>query len=306
MFSRESTSYHTINSDFQLNAFRKSLYFVFNALNFFFDFRHAKKSLVLEKFHLADSKIETSDDLEGMSISRYLSDSFWASVDYNYLREILGSNLRVVDVGCGSGKYSNILRLSDEDTYLGVDISRSPFWLESNVKYASFQQTSYLNVNEYLAEINLLVTQSAIEHFEYDLLFFKEIQKYVEKSGQPLIQIHLFPAKAGLWTGLLHGIRQYSLRMVLRIVRASKLDNPAILVLLGGKHSNMFHWDTVTKYLFSHKYYKVFTSKNGYIEDMLKSVERDEEQRNPKTSTFFALVIQHNLATRLTYRNLVN
>ena len=163
-----------------------------------------------------------------------------------------------------------------------------------------------MDVNEYLTNINLLVTQSAIEHFDYDLLFFKEIQKFVHKSGQPLIQIHLFPAKAGLWTGLLHGIRQYNLRMVLKIVRASKLDNPGLLILLGGKYSNIFHWNTMTKYLLSHRYHKVFTFKNGYSVGMLKSIEKDKEERNPKKTTFFALVIQHNIATQLTYRNLLN
>jgi hypothetical protein len=94
--------------------------------------------------------------------------------------------------------------------------------------------------------------------------------------------------------------------MVLRIVRALKLENPGLLVLLGGKNSNIFHWNTVTKYLFSHKYQKVFSSKNGYIKSMLKSIEIDKEQRNPKKTTFYALVTQHNIAKQLTYRNLVN
>jgi SAM-dependent methyltransferase len=217
--------------------------------------------LVLKKFQLTNPTIKRFGALERMSVSRFLSDSFWGCIDYNYLREILSSNLRVVDVGCGSGKYRNILKLSDNDTYLGVDISHSSFWSEPVEDRVSFRQTSYLNVNEYLPNINLLITQSAIEHFEYDLLFFREIQKHVKESGQPLIQIHLFPAKAGLWTGLLHGIRQYNLRMVRRIVRASKLEIPGILVTLGGPKSNRFHWDTITKFQLSHNYDKVFTSK---------------------------------------------
>ena len=305
MFSKESSSYHTINSDYKLNTPKKVLYFVFNTLNFFLDFSQTRQTLVLEKFNLWEPKVEVLKDYERMSVSRFLSDSFWGCIDYNYLRDMLGSNLRVVDVGCGSGKYRNTLKLSDNDTYLGVDISRSPLWSELVEDGVTFRQTSYLNVEEYLPNINLLITQSAIEHFEFDLLFFKEIQNYVKKSGQPLIQIHLFPAKAGLWTGLLHGIRQYNLRMVLRIVRASKVQHPCLLILLGGKNSNKFHWNTVTKNLFTHKYDEVFKVKNGYIEGMLKSIEKDRKQKNPKKTTFFALVSQHNIETPLTYRNLV-
>ena len=306
MFSRDSTSYHTINSDFQLNLFRKILYFVFNYLNFFFDCSRPRKMLFFEKFQITDPISEVSGDLERISVSRFLSDSFWSQIDYNYLKEVLGSNLQVVDVGCGSGKYRNILKLSDKDHYLGIDISSSPFWSEPVERNVSFRQTSYLNVHDYMPNVNLIITQSAIEHFEFDLLFFKEIRRFVQESGQPLVQIHLFPAKAGLWTGLLHGIRQYNLRMVLRIVGASKLQIPAILVTLGGPKSNRFHWNSVTKFLLSHSYEKTFTSKLGYKEDLKKAILGDNSSVLTRKATFFALIMQNNCSVELEYSSLIN
>jgi hypothetical protein len=306
MFSKESTSYHTINSDFQLNRFRKILYFVFNYLNFLFDYSRPRKMLFFKKFQITDPRSEASWDLDRISVSRFLSDSFWSHIDYNYLKQVLGSNLQVVDVGCGSGKYRNILKLSDRDHYLGVDVSRSPFWSDPVERNVSFRQTSYLNVHEYMPNINLIITQSAIEHFEFDLLFFKKIQNFVQESGQPLVQIHLFPAKAGLWTGLLHGIRQYSLRMVLRIVGASKLQIPAILVTLGGPKSNRFHWNSVTKFLLSHSYEKTFTSKLGYKEELEKAILGDNSSVRIRKATFFALIMQNNCSIELEYSSLIN
>jgi len=306
MFTKSSSSFHTINSDFQLSAVDKLLYFIFNTINFFWDFKHPKGSVSIEKFVFRKAKDQTFEDVGGTSVTRFLCNSFWNSIDYNYLKKTLGSELRVVDVGCGSGNYSNILKLTKIDTYLGVDIFPSPMWQQIEKSNVAFQVSSYLNVEKYLADRNLLITQSAIEHFEEDLSFFQGVQQFVQKSGQPLIQIHLFPAKAGLWTGLLHGIRQYNLRMICKILQVSKIEKPGLLILLGGKNSNRFHWNTVTKNLVLHRYNKVFTFANGYSNGLIKSIENDTLENNPRKTTFFALVLQHNVTTQLRYEGIIN
>ena len=85
---------------------------------------------------------------------------------------------------------------------------------------------------------NLFITQSAIEHFENDLDFFRQINQFIYKKDINAIQIHLFPAPPSLWLYLHHGVRQYNLRSLKKILEIfNKIRTYAVIYPLGGIHS---------------------------------------------------------------------
>src|SRR5208283_5417616 len=72
---------------------------------------------------------------------------------------------------------------------------------------------------QYLADANLIITQSALEHFEKDLNFFRQIADHVARTRRPIVQFHLIPSAACLTTYPWHGVRQYTPRTISRITR---------------------------------------------------------------------------------------
>ena len=85
-------------------------------------------------------------------------------------------------------------------------------------------ENSSSNISEFVdKETNLFITQSAIEHFNYDLEYFQQIKKFIDKNKTNIIQIHLFPSPACLWLYLFHGVRQYNFRAIMQIIDIFKL-----------------------------------------------------------------------------------
>ena len=61
-------------------------------------------------------------------------------------------------------------------------------------------ENSSSNISEFIDnETNLFITQSAIEHFNYDLEYFEQIKTFIDKKQKNIIQIHLFPSPVSLW-----------------------------------------------------------------------------------------------------------
>ncbi len=293
-FDLNSSSLHVINADHKMTLIQKFFYFVLNIVNNLFDLPPRLASLRIIKFVPTRTKDDFFHTLTRTSPSRYLSNMFWRSLNFDYIREILKENLKIVDVGCGSGNYRNILKLSDGDTYLGVDIFESPNWASLKDASTSFVEIDFLQVDQYLSDKNLLITQSALEHFEKDLLFFRKVSRLAEIKNQKLLQIHLFPAKSCLWTYLYHGIRQYNFRSIRQIIKESGPDTIALVVNLGSGSVNRFHLNSITKHQALHRYSKMYTSKNGYADDLRSVIEKDRSRNSVSKPSFFALILAHN------------
>ena len=155
-----------------------------------------------------------------------------------------------------------------------------------------------MNSNNILAEIpnktNFFMSQSAIEHFENDLLYFDQIKNFINKTGNNTIQVHLLPSAACLKLYLLHGVRQYTPKTISTIVQLFKSQNTySMLFKLGGKNCNNLHYQFITHPLFTKKE-DWRDSKTEEYRDRLKiAVENDIEHRNYRPS-FYALVIHSN------------
>jgi hypothetical protein len=148
----------------------------------------------------------------------------------------------VAEIGCGSGGLGDLIadHLPDID-YIGCDLHPHPDWEKRTSARFRFQVADAKNVAEALHGRNLIVTQSALEHFEHDLIFFRQVADEATISGAPMLQIHLLPSPACLWLYLWHGYRQYSHRRLEEIAALFDPDAFSAVAALGAGRCNAVH-----------------------------------------------------------------
>ena len=233
------------------------------------------------------------------SPSRALSDLFWQKLDWKVIKSELG-NINIFDTGAGKGEYA--LKLNDFaegiSTYFGVDFSPRKEW-ENTMREYKFITMKQQNSNDILDVIpnktNFFMTQSAIEHFENDLLYFKQLRDFIDKTNNNTIQVHLFPSAACLKLFLWHGVRQYTPRTISTIVQLFNSPNTySILFRIGGENCNNLHYQFITYPLLLKKRVDLRDTKTEEYRELLKiAVEKDIEHSNHKPG-FYALVIHSN------------
>ena len=94
-------------------------------------------------------------------------------------KKILKRNYEILEVGCGDGKYGKLLKKiigRNFKSYLGIDIKKRERW-DNSGKNLKFIKSDCYNIKKYLIKKNLIITQSALEHFKYDLKFFNILKK---------------------------------------------------------------------------------------------------------------------------------
>jgi len=197
-----------------------------------------------------------------------------------------------MEVGCGTGRYGIKLRkIAQIDSYKGIDIQASKEWYSIPLENFEFEVGSYENFLSLTSGENLIITQSAIEHFGKDIQFFDSIRKYAESSKHPVIAIHLFPSPACLFTMLLHGIRQYNRRSITKLVESSSVSQYQNLYALGGIRSNVFHFFELT--LRSLILRKPLATKdlNRYLVKVASALTRDSQTPSIFSPSFYALIL---------------
>ena len=90
------------------------------------------------------------------------------------------------------------------NSYVGLDISEKDKWTKYNQKF-KFYVCDACKSEPFLKGKNLIFTQSAVEHFQNDLEFFRITKESI--ADQRCIQIHLLPSPFCLFTYLFHGYR---------------------------------------------------------------------------------------------------
>ena len=219
-FSAKSSSVHTINSDYPLSIFGKISYLVCNLFN------NLLNSSPRDAFEIRYMTASLPGDLADriaacgkISPSRFLSNEFWRNLNLKDIKKALGGQISALEIGCGTGRYGKLL-LDKDDTlkYVGADLFEPPLWAPESHLDSTFLKTSYEDIEDYLQGHNFLFTQSALEHFEYDLELFSRIAENRKNTKLPLIQVHVFPSAPCLRTFLWHGIRQYNFRAIRKII----------------------------------------------------------------------------------------
>ena len=307
----KSSSFYLLSADFRLPFKKKIYWFFFNFINnnlppkfpFNTDFikiKNFRPKLFEEDWNVLEKNV---------SPSRMLCDLFWKKLNWNLLKKEL-SEINIFDTGCGEGKYGLILNnfAKGIDSYKGVDTSQCDDWekLSKEFPFLSYKQQKADNITDDIPlNTNVFVTQSAIEHFKYDIEYFRQLKNFIKKNKRNTVQIHIFPAPPSLWIYLLHGFRQYNFRSISKIINIfDDHDNKSYSTLfkLGGNASNLVHLKYVTyPKIIKTAGIKSFRDLNPkkYFEIAKNSILKDLRNENFKNCSFYALVIHSNYRNKI-------
>ncbi len=293
----KSTSIHNLNADKGLNFFEKISYLFLNWVNNLFPYKNIDSRIEIRPYCDPKWREELKNTYESSSVGRRLSDIFWRTLPWEKIKEELGE-IHVFDTGCGRGNYSTRLQSASKGlvaSYTGIDAKRREDWIElkkHNLNFNFIESTSNDISKLIPPKTNLFVTQSAIEHFDEDLVFFEQIKEFVDKSKGPVIQIHNFPAKATLPLYLFHGLRQYTPRNISKITRLFK-NSKIYLYGLGGNSGKLVQFKYFTWPLLILKGKAKWSEDlEKYSREVSKAIESDVAK--PSGSPIFWVLIIHS------------
>lgn len=289
-------SIFNLNGDRALSWIEKFIYFLVNyCRNCVGGFTRLQ---CLQKFKPTEVLQRPDSVPKSVSPSRRVSDYFWMSIDYDAITWTLKSNVRIFDIGCGTGRYYTLL--NDQigramASYKGIDLSRRHEWkdIEINNSNVCFVVDDAKMSFAHLADENLIISQSALEHIEHDQATIIRLCAVLSEKRYPAIQIHLVPASHALFSYLLHGFRQYNKRRLKQI--KSELeeyeDVRCEVFALGGWRGFVTHlkWFTLArrKSIFEYSY----RQRNKYESECKEAVRKDCESDSRWSPEFFALVV---------------
>lgn len=294
-----SSSIHNINSDRGLNKTEKIMWFLLNYLNNkYFPNKHNESEMCIKNFCPEINESDWKMIYIKSSPSRSLSNLFWLNIDWESIKSELG-NINVFDTGTGNGEYA--LKINNFaggiSKYFGVDYSSQKEWEElmNTHTFITLKQHYSDEILDVIpSNANFFMSQSAIEHFENDLLYFKQIKKFIEKTNNNTIQVHLFPSSACLKLYRWHGVRQYTPRTISSISRLFNSPNSySILFRLGGNNCNRLHYQFITRPLLVSKVDYRDTRTEEYRELLKVAIDNDINYGN-HVPNFYALVIHSN------------
>lgn len=235
------------------------------------------------------------------SPSRTLCDLFWRQLSWETIESALGA-IKILDTGCGSGTYAPKLsrcaggRIA---SYAGVDRNAHGNWnrlSEENPRWTFREMDSDEISADIVRDANLLISQSAVEHFENDLSYFKCISTVVHWRRTETIQIHLMPSASCLELYRFHGVRQYTPRTISCITRLFGEESCCTLYSLGGNECNRLHLEYVTKPVRLRGEDLRQTRTQEYTALLRDAIAEDSGMKSGESS-FYALVI-HSYGNR--------
>lgn len=281
-----------ISADEKLSFHNKVAWFTINFIRNLFSFSVDGK-LIVKKFQSKLPISAVTEISKDRSPGRRVCDLFWESLPIETIINTLGS-INVLEVGCGKGTYGLFInRVFDNriDKYTGVDITVSDDWNKFNKEKFDFFAGDASDISGFLKNKNLIITQSALEHFPDDFKYFKQVKDYVNKTNKPIIQIHMVPSPAGLWLYLLHGFRQYTIQRLSRITKLfSDINTCKIIYSLGGRYCNKVHFKYFTSSLLGRQ-----KDRTSYNSEFVEAFRKDMNSNNTYNASFYCLVLLHNI-----------
>ena len=289
-----------INADKKINIFQRLTWLCVNYINNII-FPN-KSNLLIKQFipNLSEENWNRIDKID--SPSRVLSDLFWMNINWTEVKKEL-AEINLLDTGCGDGNYFHKLNTFSHsyiNKYCGIDIEKKDNWdhLKEDYSNVDFKIVNSDSLIEYIPnDLNLFISQSAIEHFEEDLVYFQQIKDFIDTTKNDVIQIHLFPAASCLTQYIWHGIRQYTPRTIEKITKI--FDNTksySVLYKLGGNLSNKLHKEFITfPVYFKNEDYR-YVKKDEYAKQLKFSIEND---KNGDCPSFYALIIHSNYKNKI-------
>jgi len=231
MNAETSSPAREISGDGKMSVADRLRYLWRNALR---NMRPRRRSLRAEAYHP-----DTITDAWAMaSPSRALTLSF---LETKLSAVQPKTNLRVLDIGCGSGFMSDTLAaLGYQGVYTGIDIGDR---FRTNVAHPDAFKRSFVNADAHTFQADepydLIISFSALEHIPEDPKLIAHLDTVLSEDGTHL---HIVPAAWGLPLYLWHGFRQYSLADIEQRFGATDVK----VYALGGLFSFMLHFCFVT------------------------------------------------------------
>ena len=307
MISFKSSSVHTISGDNNPGILKKIFWLAINFIrnNFFSLRKDLNLKLLCQNTPNISTELKKID--KTFSPSRKLTDIYWLSLPSDEIVKVLGK-IKVLDVGCGNGIYYQLLKDifgENLESYTGFDKKlRIPPELK-NEKNVEFIEDDVKNLSKFVNNYNFIISNSFLEHIDEDLKMFEDL-KIIEKNNNPTLQLHIFPARACLYTYLAHGIRQYSVGSVTKISKIFNNDKTKkFLIGLGSKNITSLHFREFTlkkifrlKNLIQKNNHDLYLKKfqNSYKKDLLLS-----KKDRIYNANFYALILQTNFTKDLDY-----
>ncbi len=290
-----STSPHTLSADYGLTKLQRILWMVYNLRNNSLPNWRVDPRIDHRLFQLQDGDIDRMwhDVADTASPARRLCDYFWMSMPWDRLPGDFFP-VRAAETGCGTGVYGVLLEklLGPRfGSYHGSDIAAKPDWevAQRDARFTFAADRAGL-VRNSLDGRNLLFTQSALEHFEEDLDYFRQVSEYVASADYPILQVHLVPSAACLSTFPWHGIRDYTPRTISKITQLFDDATKCYLFALGGKRCNAVHRGYVTWPAYRHRTDFRVTKTADYRAALRRAMIDDAKDAGGSAS-FYALVL---------------
>ena len=95
--------FKNISGDKNLTVLEKIYWLFICILNYFYSFFLSIDNRCEIKDFKNSKKLRLTES--NLSPARYLSDIFWHSLKWQNIKLALGGNLKILEVGCGKGKY---------------------------------------------------------------------------------------------------------------------------------------------------------------------------------------------------------
>jgi len=295
---KNSTTKFNLTADNGLGLIGKVRWVINNLLNNIFDNFYKDSRLSYSRYKT--KQLPFWDEVSTFSSPpRRLCDFFWKDLNWEEIINKLGGNINAIEMGCGTGTYGDLINQQiaiNLKTYLGVDIYQDKNWdlLKKAHHNFDFKLGNASTINDNLNGMNFLFTQSALEHFEEDYLFFKEVSKFVNQIDTPFFQLHTMPSEQCLTTFPWHGYRQYTLSRISEITNLFNNNTTCELVSLGGPNCNKVHRNYITiPQLLTRKDYRR-TKTNEFNKVLKDAVIADESYLPHKGAAFYALILKTN------------
>lgn len=176
------------------------------------------------------------EERSGSSPSRVAMDSFVRWFAARAMERLARSEVRVLDLGCGSGYARGLLADSGlNGEYIGLDHAE-------HARFASFDCAAFAprlivgDVHDLdpldVGPIDLLISMTALEHFEDDARALERARRVLARGAG---ELHIVPGEKGLDLWGPHGWRQYSPRCMRRLFPHAEIHR------IGGFFSALVH-----------------------------------------------------------------
>jgi ubiquinone/menaquinone biosynthesis C-methylase UbiE len=115
--------------------------------------------------------------------------------DLNFIKPYLKKGQKIADIGCGNGRFLNLLRENElnEKDYTGIDNSQKLIEIAQNQHpHSNFQEGDFLNLPLENESIDLVVSIRAFHHLtskKLRLQALEEIKRVLKNDGKAIVTV---------------------------------------------------------------------------------------------------------------------